>query len=215
MKLKKINLKHYKLLKLYLLNLGISLTGDNNNYKNRKRGVSVFIDNKLDVIEWHLKVVSKIIQNYHFNKRKILFVSMHASTPPILEKILKKAKHHSIAATNWTPGIFKTCLTVLRQTPKKRTISHNHGLFVKRKQLAETLKNKRDLIVIMGSYIDPEILKEITQLNVPVIALNNDLKLDKTATYKLLNNFTSLNIKQKNSFYFHFLYAILKKQKPK
>lgn len=205
MKIKNINQKTYKLLKIYLLILGISLKEIN----NLNTSITVFINHKSEIIELHFKIALKIIQDYHLNKRKILFMSTQNINQTIFQKVIERTKHNFIETSNWTPGIFKRCFSFLQSPPNFQKIIQTSSLYLRKKKMAEKLINKPDLVVLLSPHIDPEILDEINQFSIPVISFYNSSKLDRFTTYKIVEKTKQVN------FCSFLLYSILKKQNKK
>ena len=191
MKIKHTRFKRYKLLKSYLLILQTYLK------KLSNTNLNLFLDKNIEITEVHLKTALKIIHEFHYNKRKILFIGTDCIKKSPLSKALKLTKHTSIKSENWIPGIFKNSFVFLQQASvaNTRKISQKNKMYSKKIKMSLNLLKQPDIIIILGLKLDQGILNEIYKLNIPVISFNNnisELKDFSTHNYQIEGNFSQL-----------------------
>jgi hypothetical protein len=204
MKIKKQNKTKYKFLKTYLMMLQTYLSEVNS---SSKLNLTSFLDKKVEIIELHFKVAFKIIQDYHVNNRKIVFIGRSSIKNTIFNSILNKSSHKYIETSTWTSGIFKSCYTNFQATIQKNPSS------LKQKKSILDLYQKPDLVVILELEIEPKILKEISQLKVPTLGFKNDVFVNYFITYKIIGDFSALENRIPLNIYTFLLYSLLKKKR--
>lgn len=196
MKIEQIILKKNKLLKL--------------NFLKAKLYKKLYINNiNTNEIIIKLKQSLQIIYKYHINNKKILFVGF---SPNIINKfkyILKDTDHVLIPKFIWPNGIL---------TNKKTEIdSVNKNQFSTSKQLSDILykfNKKFDLIVILDSSYEENILNESYNSKIPTIYLSNYLnKFFFEPSYKIIGNINFSGKNFKNNFLYLILHSLFKKAK--
>nr|YP_010377298.1 ribosomal protein S2 [Odontella aurita]QYB22947.1 ribosomal protein S2 [Odontella aurita] len=196
MKQKSIKFKKYSLLKLYLVRFQTYL------HKTSRTNLNIFLDKNMETTEIHFKTALKIIHEFHYNKRKIVFLGNFNLQKTYLLKSLKKTKHNHMKLTDWVPGIFKNSIMFLQQTStfKNLNVRQKNTMYSKKIKDSLSLVKRPDLIIILESKIEPEILEEIYSLNIPVISFDNNLKLKDflTQNYQIKLEFSRLKYQKLN-----------------
>lgn len=204
MKIKKQNKTKSRFLKTYLTMLQTYL---GESVSMLKLNSATFLNKKLEIVELHSKVAFKIIQDYHLNNRKILFISRSSVKNSILNPFLVNTLHKYIETSAWTYGILKSGPVTSTTTTSNKVSS------LKQKKSVLDLYEKPDLIVILDLGTESIILKEIAKIKVPTIVVKNDLSSDKYITYKILGNVTAIEYGLPLNLYTFLLYSILKKKR--
>lgn len=191
MKIKKINIKKYKLLRLYLTK-----------YEVYKKDFFNLSSESLDKLELSFKKVLYIIHQYHVFNKRILFIGFPYSSNKILVTTLLKSNHLFIPKSVWFKGL----------------IGNNKSISVKFKNLIyfkNYLKIKRNphLIVVFNESKALDIVLEASWLNIPIIVFGDIYdQYFSNIIYLLWGNFIKKKIQ---SFYQFLIYSILKKKKNK
>lgn len=187
MKIKKVKpLNKIKLIKLQILKSKI--------YKKKK---DLKISKKLDTNEIHLylKKIIHIIYEFHCKKKKILFLNFPKK---IIEKItnnLQKNQH-----------IFTNNENLLNEVLSNQKIN-----FTQPNNFSKTkipLKKIIDLIVIYNPLTSLNLNKKLYVYNIPVITINNKIKLK--LNYKLIGHFKFTEKQINNNLFFSILSSIFK-----
>jgi ribosomal protein S2 len=195
MKIKKIEHKNFKLLKLNLIKSKI--LKKNHYLKNIT----------LEDIEFRLKKILNLIYLYHSSNKKILFVGNPLKINTELKIILSRTKHIFIPKSAWITGIITNQNSYLKSLFKKKTNTLN----VISERILQ-LKKKSDLIVIMDQELDFQALEEGYKTNIPVICLNSDLNIfNNKISYKVPGNFIISKNKLKNNLFYSILLSTFKK----
>lgn len=186
MKINKINQSRYKLIKLQL----IKTKTYHKNYIN-------FV--KINIVTSRLKKALQLINAYHINHKRILFLFNNIN--PNFKKIIKNSKHNLLTEDTLINGL----ITNPESFFKLNTKSHKLLSYKKSKVFHKTEK-KIDLVVTFND----SILEESYLTKIPTIALNCELNIiNYKYNYKLPIN---LNLTKKNSFFYHILSKIIKKK---
>lgn len=194
MKIKKIQINSYKLLKLKLIKSKI--------FKKDHLIKNLIIED----IESRLKKALKIIYLYHINNKKIIFVGNPLNINKEIIKLLKNTNHIFIPKSAWIAGIITNSNPSFKFLLKK-SINLN-----KISQRVLQLKKKSDLVVIMDKKLDLIALEEGYSSKLPIITLNSDLNpFDHKSSYKVPGNFILPKNKFKNNFFYSILTSTLKK----
>lgn len=203
MKIKKVKKFKYKLLKLRLIKSRIY------KIKIKKNNFNDSINIILEQIELHLKKILQIIYEYHIYKKQIIFIDFPLSFQKKFIKILNKTKHFSISKSKWINGILSNKFAIFQNLNFKRLKSNNKNQIKNIKSLLK-VKKKPDLVIIFNQKINSNILKEIYNLKIPIIVLNNNLYFNNKSTYFISGDFKIIN-KQISNVFFLILYSIFKR----
>lgn len=200
MKIEKIiNSKKNKLLKLKLIQTKIY---DKKQYLNNI---------KIEDIEFRLKKILYIIYKYHIYNKRILFIGNLLNITFDIQKLLKNTKHLFIPTSLWIPGALnnkKFYNMYLSKTQRNTNKRISEILF--------QLKKNINLVVILNETCNLDILHEAYLSRIPTISINSELNpLSNKSNYKVPGNFQFIDKKIRNNFFFHVLYATLKKKKKK
>lgn len=196
MKIEQIILKKNKLLKL--------------NFLKAKLYKKLYINNiNTNEIIIKLKQSLQIIYKYHINNKKILFVGFSPSIISKFNYVLKNTDHVLIPKFLWINGLL---------TNKKTEIdSINKNKFSTSKHLSDILykfNKKFDLIVILDSSYEENILNESYNSKIPTIYLSNYLnKFSFEPSYKIIGNINFSGKNFKNNFLYLILNSLFKKAK--
>lgn len=196
MKIKRIRLKKYNIIQLYLLK-----------YQTYKQTQNIKINfSDLTIIEQiklYIKHAFYVIYQYHYSGKTILFVGLPNIKQKNIFKILKLSKHYFIPENMWINGLLSNKISIfrhLKDTFKKRDLVMNLLGIKKNPHLIVIFNPSKDLNTIIESY----------KLNIPVITLGTTGISNSMVTYKIPGTF----FKNKIKFFFQFLiYSILKKSK--
>lgn len=195
MKLEKINLDSYKLLKIQLIKSKV--------YKKKH----YFQALKLEDIKYRLKKALYVIYLYHMNNKRILFVGNPLKVNKSLNKILKNTKHLFIPKEVWISGVITNQNTSFKSLLNKS--QHSSHKISKR---LINLKKKIDLIVILDYEFNNEILKESYLAKIPTITLNTKLDIfNLKSNYKVPGNFIHAKTTITNNFFYSIILATLKR----
>lgn len=185
MKLKKINIKNYNLIKTFLLN-----------YQKINKELlinTISLSSLIEYAEFSLKQSLILISNYHLNNKKILFLGFNWKNKELSN--LKYSKHVFLPKSLWSKGILG------RKNKELKSNRFFSQLF---------LSKKPDLIVFFGFINENDllILTEIKNLNIPVIVIGNIKILENDRYFnKILGSFNTIQIK---NFYKFLVYSIIK-----
>ena len=145
--------------------------------------------------EFDTKLILKIIYQFHFYRKKILFIGGTGSFKNnFFFKCLKKTKHLHIFSDNWIPGVVKNKDLFLEQMSTIKNLKFDdYSTLVRSKKIRISLNltKKPNLIVILDPKINTEILKEIKTLHVPILYFKNLL----TSNYLTIDDSLPLNSK--------------------
>jgi len=196
MKIKRIRLKKYNIIQLYLLK-----------YQTYKQTQNIKINfSDLTIIEQiklYIKHAFYVIYQYHYSGKTILFVGLPNIKQKNIFKILKLSKHYFIPENMWINGLLSNKISIfrhLKDTFKKRDLVMNLLGIKKNPHLIVIFNPSKDLNTIIESY----------KLNIPVITLGTTGISNSMVTYKIPGTFFRNKIK----IFFQFLiYSILKKSK--
>ena len=164
------------------------------NQKIKKRNI-------LKDFEFDTKLILKIIYQFHFYRKKILFIGDTVSFKNnFFFKCLKKTKHIHIFSDNWIPGVVKNKDLFLEQMSTVKNLKFDdYSTLVRSKKIKISLNliKKPALIVILDPKIKIEILKEIKTLHVPILSFNkiSTFKNLLTSNYLTTDNSLLLNNK--------------------
>jgi hypothetical protein len=196
MKIKKINLKKSKLLKLNFINTKL--------YK--KMPINFITINEIII---RLKQSLQIIYKYHINNKRILFIGFSNTINNKFKYILKNTNHILLPNFIWPNGILTNRDSCLDYILKNQT-SINH-------QISKTLfkfHKKVDLIVLLDSFYEENILNESYTSKIPTISLNDSLNIfDLRKSYKIVGNLNFSRKNFKNNFFYSILNSLFKKAK--
>lgn len=174
MKIKQINVKNNKLLKLQLLNI-----------KSFKK-LYFFKALKIEDIEYRLIKLLKIVHKYNNTNKIIFFISNYLTIEAKLRFLLKKTNHFYFSSyCYWNNTVTNFSLS--------NKLQKNIGY-------STILKNKNDLKIIFNKKKNNLPLKKSYDVKIPSVFLNNDELTNSTmkSSYKILGNFFHKN----NQFFF-------------
>lgn len=142
----------------------------------------------VDQIKYQLKKALKIIYKFHMNDKKILFIGKPDER--ILTQ-LKTSKHMWFNQSNKTEGFITNDSFNLRKKENK---------------------NKYNLIVILNSDNNENIIKEGYSAKIPTIQINTQLNIfDYKCDYKIPESFKFANKNSENTSFYSMLQATLKR----
>lgn len=194
MKIKKLNLKKNKLLKLNFINTKL--------YK--KISINFITINEIII---RLKQSLKIIYKYHINNKRILFIGFSNNINNKFKPILKDTNHILLPNFIWPNGILTNKDSCFNYILKNQTSINQH--------LAKTLfkfHKKVDLIVLLDSFSEENILNESYNSKIPIISLSDSLNIfDTRPSYKILGNLNFSRKNFKNNFFYFILNSLFKK----
>jgi len=121
MRIKKTKFKKNGLLNFYLITLQTCLK------TKSSKNVQLFLNRTVGLAKIHLKTALRVIHEYHYNKRKILFLGTPCAKKKYFLKRLKPTKHSCIKLTPWVPGIFKNSSMFLQQSSKFKNRNRIQG----------------------------------------------------------------------------------------
>ena len=204
MKIKKISIHRYKLLKLQLIKAKV--------YKknSQKSDPKNLMANPIEQIEIFLKKVLRIIFLYHLNDKQIFFVGV----PKIIEKkflnSLKKTNHLFLPRSLWINGILSNRVAVYQYLKFKQLKK------IKKKQFKNkhfeplfSIRRQPDILVVLDKKFEREAIKEAYKLRIPMITLNLASTFRDKSLYKSVGNFKFSN----NSIFLSLLNSVFKKLK--
>jgi ribosomal protein S2 len=194
MKLQKKNLKKSKFLKLNIIKTQL-YKKINNHFLN------------LNDVILRFKQSLQVIYKYHINNKKILFVGFPNNIENQFQILLKDTNHIMIPHSFWMNGLItnpKKCLNYLLKDNKLINKKLSKILFL--------LNEKVDLIILLNSNAEKNILNESYVSKIPLIYLNNYLNIfDPRPSYKIPGNFKFFIKNSRNNFFFSIIYSIFKK----
>jgi ribosomal protein S2 len=197
MKINKLPNSKNKLIKLKLIQTKIYK-------KNAKNSI------KINDISPRIKKAIFLIYKYHINNKRILFVGTPIKPDKKLKILLKNTKHVFIPESVWVSGILTNKEQCFKNLTKNRNPNENKIL-----EILFPLKKKIDLIVILDSYSNQNVLNEAYATEVPTITLNNNLNVtDERSEYKIPGDFTFTKKKARDNFFFSILNTTFKKANP-
>lgn len=172
MKLKKLNIKKYTLLKFHLIKYQAYKTM----LKNRSDIKSI------DNLQFCTKQALNLIYSYHSSHKRILFIGF----PYIkITNFSRVFKHSFIQKSLWVNGLFGN------KNAKKKSLSRQLGI-----------TNEVDLVVIFNATNkDLNILKEVSSIGCPIIVLGSDITFKSSNIINAIPaRFVARNLKQLCSF---------------
>lgn len=194
MKINKLKPYRFKLLKLNLIKT-----------KSYKKKYNTFI--KIEDITTRLKKSLHIIYKYHINNKKILFIGTPINIDPKFKKILQNTKHVLIPEMLWMNGILTNQFSCFKYLSKHQKLVNN-----KISEILFKIKTKSDLIVILNTSENLNVLEEGYLARIPVISINCDLNIkDFKSSYKVSGNFQFKKKKIRDAFFYSILTTIFKK----
>jgi len=186
MKLKKIKIKKYTLLKLHLIKYQAYKTNSRNATKS----------SAVNCLELRLKQALNLIHLYHSSNKRILFIGF----PYIKDKVvLRSIQHFFLQKKFWVNGLFGNKNASTQNSIQKTSLVGN-----------PFVKKDPDLVVLFNaSEKDKAILKEVSVIGCPIIVLGGQesLKVRNMACF-VTGSFLKKNMKQLCMF---LIYSILKK----
>ena len=197
MKLKKIKFKKYKMLKLHLLKSQVYLS------KITKKNLNMFVNNNLERSELHAKKAFKIIYEYHYNNYKILFIGFPTVKNKAVKNLLKSTHHFFIPSNLWVNSFLANYDSIFRFLKLNRLTSqtvNRKNLSLKKINTLLSIRQKPRLIVIFDEDINSDMLKELGNLNVPIILFGNNFCFERQITYSVPGNFFFVRQKVTNIF---------------
>jgi len=192
MKLKKIRIKKYKLMRMYLTKYEAYI----------KDSSFMFVsDNVLDRLEISFKKALFIIYQYHIYDKRILFIGLPYSRERKILRVFLNSNHIFIPRSVWQQGLIGNKDSVSQ-------ISKKNIYFQK---LLEVKENPH-LVVIFNEANLSNMVSEILKLSIPIVYFGNSIKGFEGISYFIKGNF----VKKKMKNFFQFLiYSVLKQSKYK
>lgn len=193
MKLFNLELNKSKLIKLQLIKRKI--------YKNKK-------NDKLEVIELHVKKMLQIIYSYHFQNKKIYFIGLPAQIQKMYTKTFYKTNHLFIPEFTWIKGVLSNRTPTFKYLYKQINIKEKtknsslNSLF--------TIYQKPDLVVLFDIEKESVAFQEAIKLRIPVVAAITNSSIVKNVSYPIFGDFRFVNRGMDNLF-FILLNSILKR----
>lgn len=186
MKLKKLNIKKYTLLKFHLIKYQAYKTM----LKNRSDIKSI------DNLQFCTKQALNLIYSYHSSHKRILFIGFPYTKKNLLART---TKHAFIPKSMWIPGIFGNKNAKIDEKKNKTHVVRSLNL-----------TNDPDLVVLFNvTSKDLNILKEVCSVGCPVLIFGSNTNF-KSANIvnEIPAYFYKKPLKQMCSF---LIYSILKK----
>jgi ribosomal protein S2 len=206
MKLKKIKHKKYKILKLHLLKSQVyQVDLKNDNYNE-------FVNKSLEQSELHVKKALKIVYEYHCNNLKILFVGLPNVKNRFFRDLLRSTQHFFIPSNVWVNSFLANHASIFRFLKLKQSVKNSaskKNLSLKNINTLLSVRTKPDLVVIFNQDIKTDIIKELFNLDIPIILFGSNVSFNSQITYAIPGNFFFVNQKVTNIF-FCLLCSILK-----
>jgi len=192
MKLKKIGIKKYKLMRLYLTKYEAYI----------KDNSFVFVsDRVLDRLEIGFKKALFVIYQYHVFDKRILFIGLPYSSDQKILKVFLNSNHIFIPRAVWKQGLIGNKESVSKKSKKRNYV-----------QKLLDLKENPHLIVILNETKLSNLVPEIQKLSIPIVYFGNSINNFEGILYFIRGNF----VKKKMKDFFQFLiYSILKQPKYK
>lgn len=195
MKLKKIRQKKYKLLKLHLLKSQVY----KNNLKNNI--FDEFVNKSLEQSELYLKKALKVIYECHLNNFKILFVGLPKMAPKIFEDLLKSSPHFYIPSNVWVNSFFANRVSISRFLNLKKR-NYDSKMSLKNINNLLSIRTKPRLVVVLDQDIKTDIVKELVDLDIPIILFGTHSSFSSLVSYPIPGNFFFVNKKRTNILLF-------------
>jgi len=192
MKLKNIQIKKYKLMRLYLAKYEV--------YKKDIK-MSIVSDSILDRLEVNLKKVLFLIHQYHIFNKKILFIGLPYSNDKKIVSVLLASEHIFVPRSIWYSGLIGN----------KKSISVKSKNFSYFKKFLEISDNP-SLVVLFNEVKLDTIVPECRRLSIPIVYFGRVTKGLEGVSYVVEGNFVNRKIK---NFVQFLIYSILKKSKIK
>ena len=177
MKLNKVTSKKSKLLKLYLLKYQIYLT----NSSNLNNKIILTLEN----IEVYLKKSFKLIYEYHYKKKYILFIGFSFPLNNLLFNIRNNTTHTFISENTWDPRV----LVQTKKLPDLIVIFNSTHT----KKFIKEAKSFKIPIIYFGNlfhdssmYFVPGSYKKIISVNIYSLLLTSILKINNTPLTNIL-----------------------------
>jgi ribosomal protein S2 len=194
MKINKIPHSNNKLIKLKLIQTKIYK-------KNSKNSI------KINDIIPRIKKAIFLIYKYHTNNKRILFVGTPLNFNKKFKALLKNTRHVFIPESVWVNGILTNKESCFKNLTKNRNSNENKIL-----EILFPLRKKSDLIVILDSYSNQNVLNEAYTTGIPTITLNHNLDIiDERSEYKIPGNFIFTEKKIRDNFFYSILNTTFKK----
>jgi ribosomal protein S2 len=192
MKLNKIKIKKYKLLRFYLVKYEIyeKVVGSSD---------FIFPETVLDELEFSFKKVLLIIYKYHIYNKKILFVGFPYSTNKKLLSVMLKSNHIFIPRGIWVKGMLSNKSSILK---KYKNYSYYKDFL--------QLKTNPHLIVFFNDTNSDNLLLESCKLHIPLISFGKVNKRFQDVFYEVKGRFFT---RKSKNFYQFLIYSILKRPK--
>jgi len=192
MKLKKIKIKKYKLMRMYLTKYEAYI----------KDSSFMFVsDNVLDRLEIGFKKALFIIYQYHIYSKRILFIGLPYSRDKKILRVFLNSNHIFIPRSVWQQGLIGNKNSVSQKLKKKIYF-----------QKFLEVKENPHLVVIFNEDNLSNMVSEILKLSIPIVYFGNSIKGFEGISYFIKGNF----VKKKMKNFFHFLiYSILKQPRYK
>lgn len=195
MKLKKVKHKKYKILKLHLLKSQVyHLDLKNDNFNE-------FVNKSLEQSELHVKKALKIIYEYHCNNLKILFVGLPNVRNRFFKDLLRNTQHFFIPSNVWVNSFLANHSSIFRFLKLKqlaRKSASKKNLSLKNINTLLSVRTKPDLVVIFNQDIKTDIVRELSNLDIPIILFGNNISFNSQITYPIPGNFFFVNQKVTN-----------------
>jgi len=192
MKLKNVQIKKYKLMRLYLAKYEV--------YKKDAK-MSVVSDSELDRLELNFKKVLFLIHQYHIFNKKILFIGFPYSNDKKIINILLASKHLFVPRSIWHSGLLGN----------KKSISVKSKAFSYFKKFLEVTDNPSLVVLFNGVKLNT-IVPECRRLSIPIVYFGRSTEGLEGVSYFVEGNFVNRKIK---NFLQFLIYSILKKSKTK
>jgi len=194
MKIRKIQLKKYSLIQLYLLKYQTY-----QNFKNKKFNFIYHIEQ----IKLYLKHSFYIISQYHNNNKIILFVGLPNKIQLKAYNVFKMSNHYFISENIWINGLLSNRISIFRNLnlkgEKKRFILN----------LLE-IKTSPNLIVLFNPSKESKLILESYNLDIPIISIGDVNSRNSFFTFKIPGSFLKIKMKIFCQF---LIYSLLKKSK--
>lgn len=195
MKIKKITGYPQKLLKLKIIKT--------KNYKKKHQLTCI----KIEDIETRLKKALNVINSYHINNKRILFISNALFSNDRLKNLFKTTHHILIPESIWVPGILNNNNQNFKLISKEQKVTNT-----KISKLLLQLKRGGDLIVLFNKQLNNNALEEGYNSLIPLISLEDSLNIfDIKSSYKIPGNYKFTKQKIRDNFFASILVATLKK----
>lgn len=198
MKLKRIKHKKYKILKLHLLKSQVYQADLKNDNFNE------FVNKSLEQSELHIKKALKVVYEYHCNNLKILFVGLPNVHNRFFKDLLRSTQHFFIPSNVWVNSFLANHSSIFRFLKLKQSAKKSAGkknLSLKNINTLLSVRTKPDLVVIFNQDIKTDIVRELSNLDIPIILFGNNVSFNSQITYPIPGNFFLVNQKVTNIFF--------------